>query len=381
MRERVPAPAPAQARVVRMARAALVLLGLALSTGIRPAAAQDWQAGASPEWQRILADARKEGRVAVVGPSELAVPVADAFRKDTGIDVDFLGGVAAVNGSRVAREVRAGNVTIDFFYTGTAELPLVKEGLFEDERARLLLAGVTDPKNWSGGKLKWVDNAQKFMLQTQATVTSIPFYDANSVGPEGLTSWRQMLEPRFKGKIVAYDPRAGGPGQQMVGYIGARLGIDFLKTLYVGQQVAYSQDSRQMADWVSRGVDAIGLGLLLPDYVRLRDAGITNLVPAALTDGPGTLSGGFSVFLLPKGAPHPNAQTVFFNWAASRPGQAVYSAVEHQLSRRVDVHEASALDFTVPKADVDYLDQYNEDWALNRRAKIVDAVLDAIGGR
>jgi ABC-type glycerol-3-phosphate transport system substrate-binding protein len=123
------------------------------------------------------------------------------------------------------------------------------------------------------------------------------------------------------------------------------------------------------------------LGLLLPDYVRLRDAGITNLMPADMKDGPGTLSGGFSVFILPKGAPHPNAQIVFLNWAASRPGQQVYSGVEHQLSRRVDVHEASALDFTVPKPGADYLDQYNEDWALNHRAKIIDAVLDAIGGR
>ena len=354
---------------------------VALAIIPRAAPAQDWQAGAGAEWQRVLADAKKEGHVAVVGPSELAVPIADAFQKDTGIEVDFLGGVASVNASRVAREVRAGNVTIDFMYTGTAELPLVKEGLFEDEKSRLMLPGVSDPKNWSGGEIKWVDNDKKFMLQTQATVTSIPFYDSNAVGPGGLTSWRQLLEPKFKKKIVAYDPRAGGPGQQMVGYIGARFGIEFLKSVYVGQEVVYSQDSRQMAEWVSRGVDAVGLGLLLPDYVRLRDAGIANLMPADLKDGPGTLSGGFSVFILPKGAPHPNAQIVFLNWAASRPGQQVYSGVEHQLSRRTDVHEASALDFTVPKPGVDYLDQYNEDWALNQRAKIIDAVLDAIGGR
>src|SRR5580700_1417354 len=81
------------------------------------AQAADWQAGAPPEWAKILADAQKEGHVAVVGPSELAVPIADGFKKDTGIQVDFLGGVASVNASRVAREVRAGNVIVDFMYT------------------------------------------------------------------------------------------------------------------------------------------------------------------------------------------------------------------------------------------------------------------------
>lgn len=362
-------------------RAVLVAgLGGLTATLAAPAWAQDWQADAPPQWHKILEAAKQEGHVAVVGPSELAVPMSEAFKKDTGIQVDYLGGVASVNASRVAREVRAGNVTVDFMFSGTAELPLVKEGYFEDEKARLLLPGTADPKHWADGKLSWVDNTQKYMLRTQATVQSIPFYDSNAVKPP-LTSWHQMLEPKFKGKIVAYDPRAGGPGQQTVGYIGAQFGIDFLKQLYVGQSVVYSQDSRQMAEWISRGTYWVGLGVLLPDYVKLHNAGIANIVPAAMTDGHGTLSGGFSVFLLPKGAPHPNAQIVFLNWAASRNGQQVYSHVEHQLSRRVDVHDPSALPFTEPKPGVTYLDQYNEDWALNHRKQIIEAVLKALGGR
>ncbi len=352
----------------------------AMASGSAARAEDNWQAGAPPQWQKILADAKKEGHVAVVGPSELAVPIAEAFLKDTGIQVDYLGGVASVNASRVAREVRAGNVTVDFMYTGTAELPLVKEGFFEDEKAKLLLPGTADAKNWKEDKLAWVDNTQKYMLRTMATVQSIPFFNSDLVKPP-LTSWKQLLEPKFKGKIVAYDPRAGGPGQQMAGYIGAQFGIDFLKKLYVGQQVVFSQDSRQMAEWITRGNYLVGLGVLLPDYVALHNAGITNIVPAQMSDGPGTLSGGFSVFLLPKGAPHPNAQIVFLNWAASQRGQAVYSHVEHQISRRVDVHEPGLLPFTEPKPGVKYLDQYNEDWALNQRKKIIEQVLDALGGR
>lgn len=357
------------------------LTALALVAGAAPALAQDWQAGAGPDWQKVLAAAKQEGKVAVAGPAELAQPMADAFQKDTGIQLDYLGGVAAVNASRVAREVRAGNVTIDLMFTGTAELPLVKQELFKDEKEQLLLPSVADPKNWADNKLKWVDNDQKFMLQTQASVTSTPFYDTNAAGPGGLTSWKALLDPKYKDKIVAYDPRAGGPGQQMIGYIGATLGIDFLKSLYVGQNVTYSQDSRQMAEGVSRGAYAVALGVLTPDWVKLHENGITNIVVASMSDGPGTLSGGFSVIIMPKASPHPNAATVFLNWAASQAGQQVYSHVEKQPSRRVDVHDPSIVDFTVPKPGVTYLDQYNEDWALNQRAKIIDEVMDALGGR
>lgn len=353
---------------------AAVLIGFSAS-------AQDWQAGAGPDWQRVLADAKKEGRVTVAGPAELAVPITEGFHRDTGIDVDFLGAVASMSESRVAREAHAKNVTIDFIFTGSGLLPLVKEGLVEDEQSRLLLPGVADEKNWTDGHLKWVDNDQRYLLQTQAFISSTPFYDANATPPDGLQSWKDLLDPKYKGKIVVYDPRSGGPGQQMVGYIGAQFGIDFLKSLYVGQAVIYSQDSRQMAEWVGRGVYAIALGVVLADYARLHDAGITNLRIAELKDGPGTISGGFSVALLPKGAPHPNAQTVFLNWFAGQPGQQIYSHVEKQTSRRLDVHDPSVLDVTVPKPGVKYLDQYNEDWALNQRAKIIKAVLDALGGR
>jgi hypothetical protein len=94
--------------------------------------AADWQAGAPPEWQKVLAAAKKEGRIALAGPPQIATAISEAFKRDTGMEVENLGGEARNTASRVAREVRAGTVTIDAFFTGTVELPLVKEGFFED---------------------------------------------------------------------------------------------------------------------------------------------------------------------------------------------------------------------------------------------------------
>jgi ABC-type Fe3+ transport system substrate-binding protein len=345
-----------------------------------PVAADDWQAGAGPEWQQLLAAAKQEGRVVVAGPPQLAEPFAEGFLRDTGIQLEFFGGEARTTASRVVRELRAGNVTIDVFLTGNAELPQVKDGLFEDVRSRLILPGVTDLRNWKDGTLKWVDNDQRFMLQTHEYLGAIPFYDTNAVKPEELTSWRDLLKPKFKGKIVVYDPRAGGPGAFMAGFIAGTLGIDFVKSLYVGQQVVYSLDGRQMADWVARGVHMVALGNPTSDYQTFHNAGIDNLAAARLKDGPGALSGGFSVVELPKKPPHPSAATVFLNWFASQPGSAAFSRALTVPSRRLDVAADDVPDFIVPEPGLVYQDQYTEDW-FNKRAQILKEVVAAIGGR
>jgi ABC-type Fe3+ transport system substrate-binding protein len=366
-------------RIIRTAAA--MAIG-AVASSANPALAADWQAGAGADWQTILAAAKKEGGIAVAGPPEIAGPMTDGFKRDTGIDVEFLGGETRERSSRIGREVRAGRVTIDFLFTGSVELPLVKAGFFEDLKSRLMLPGVTDPKNWAGGELKWVDNTKRYMLQTQAFVSSVPIYDGNSIKPGELTTWNDLLDPKYKGKIVAYDPRSGGPGAQIAGYIGATKGIDFLKSLYVGQQVVYSLSSRQMTEWIARGVYMVGMGIPSADYLTLTNAGIKNLVPANFKDGPGAVSGGFSVVLMPKGPPHPNAATVFLNWVASAPGQIAYSQGLKTISRRTDVSlNPSVAAYTVPKPGITYQDQYAEDYLVNVRAKILEQVMQAIGGK
>jgi ABC-type Fe3+ transport system substrate-binding protein len=357
--------------------AVLAVLGSASAN-----AADDWQAGAGSDWQSVLAAAKKEGKVAVAGPPELAGPLTEGFKSDTGIEVEYLAGEARDRSSRVGREVRNGNVTLDFIFTGAVELPLVKEGFFEDEKAKLMLPGVTDPKKWKNGGPKWVDNTKKYMLQGQGLISSIPLYDGNAIKPGEFTSWKDLLDPKFKGKIVAYDPRSGGPGVATAGYIGATMGMDYLKQLYIGQEVVYSTNSRQMVEWIARGVYKVALGVTPADYQTMVKAGLKNIIPADLKDGHGSLSGGFSVVLVPKGAPHPNAATVFLNWYASVPGQTAFGKALKNSSLRTDVPDDPTMpEYTIPKAGVDYQDQYSEDFVLNVRAKVVDEVNQAFGGK
>ena len=45
-------------------------------------------------------------------------------------------------------------------------------------------------------------------------------------------------------------------------HLFARFGLSYLEKLYVGQQVQYTRDTRQLGEWLARGNYAIALSLL-----------------------------------------------------------------------------------------------------------------------
>jgi len=55
------------------------------------------------------------------------------------------------------------------------------------------------------------------------------------------------------------------------------------------------------------------------------------------------VSGGNGILGIIKGAPHPNAARVFFNWLLSRDGQDLHARTAQQPTRRLDV-ETKGLD-------------------------------------
>ena len=158
--------------------------------------------------------------------------------------------------------------------------------------------------------------------------------------------------------------------------------MDIFRRLYGEQQIVLSATSRQMVEWVLRGTTLVALGTLPPDIEHFREAGVKTLTVGNLTDGPGALLGGSSVLAEPKEAPDPNAAAVFLNWYASQPGQQVYAGVWKIPSRRTDVAVAGIPDYVVPKPGVAYIDQYTEQWYLERYlGKYQSALVEALGGR
>jgi ABC-type Fe3+ transport system substrate-binding protein len=341
----------------------------------------DWQDGGGEQWRQILAAARTEGKVVVVGRPDLAKPFAEGFKKDTGLDLEFLGGQGRDLASRVLREVRSGNVTLDIILSGASDISFVKDGYMAPLKPQFILPDVTDGKNWADGKLKWMDKQQTYMFIGGEYIFGWPVFNSDLVKTGEITSWKDLLKPQYKGKIAAWDPRSPGPGLAAASYVADMFGIDFVQKLYIGQGVTYARDGRQLIDWLARGTYSIVLGALPLEIERFQSSGVKNIVVGDLSDGPGALLGGSAVMWQPKGAPHPKAAMVFANWFASRQGQQIYSDVWETPSRRTDIHNPSIPDYVVPKPGVRYLDQYEEDWYVDTRPKVQDAITKALDGQ
>jgi ABC-type Fe3+ transport system substrate-binding protein len=367
-------------RILRQGIAPLMSVALLLFSGAA-ALAQDWQAGAGDNWKKVLEAARKEGKVVVAGDTgALATVMPAAFKRDTGIEMEFLTGRTGELTTRVEREVRAGAATIDVSIGGGTEIKLAHEGYLVPIRSQLILPGVTDPKNWVDGKMRWFDKGEQYMFQGSNWVHGWAIVNPKMVDLKTLTSWKDLLKPEFKGKIAAFDPRSGGPGQAAAAYLADAFGIEFVKQLYAGQNVTYTRENRQLGEWVARGTYAIGLGSIQAIVELFKSQGLEIAVPT-MKDGPGSILGGFSVSKQTKGVPHPNAAQVFHNWYASKNGQEVYTKAMLETSTRADVKVAEVPDYVVPKPGVKYLNQYEEDWYLNVRPKVAAAIIEALGGR
>ena len=253
--------------------------------------AADWQAGAGADWQKLLAAGQKEGSLAVAGRGEMAQPMTEAFKRDTGITLDFLGGEGRDQFTRLAREMRAGQVTIDIIFDGQSLIPFVNDGYIKAIKPQLLLPGVNDLKNWRNGKIKWVDKEQEYMFEGSEYVFGWILIDTDVIKPGELTSWKDLMKPEYKGKIASFDPRVGGPGQANASYVADLFGIDFVKHLYADQKVVLSNSSRQLVDWVAHGNYPIALATLAAEIESFRAAGITNLEAIYMKDGPGADAG------------------------------------------------------------------------------------------
>ena len=363
---------------MRAASIAALLVGVLLFAP--QSRADDWQAGAGPDWQKLLAAGRQEGTLAIAGRGEMAQPMTEAFKRDTGITMTFLGGEGREQFTRLAREMRAGQVTIDIIFDGQSLVPFVNDGYIKAIKPQFLLPSVTDLKNWQNGKMKWVDKEQEYMFEGSEYVFGWILIDTDVIKPGELTSWKDLLKPQYKGKIASFDPRVGGPGQANASYIADRFGIDFVKHLYTDQQVVLSNSSRQLVDWVAHGNYPIALATLAAEIESFRAAGVANLGTIYMKDGPGAVLGGSSVVSEPKLAPHPNATGVFLNWYASQPGQTLFSSVWKTPSRRTDVQVDGIPNYVVPQPGVEYSDQYVESWYLEKYVgQYQKALVDAIG--
>lgn len=344
-------------------------------------AAADWQKDAPPEWEEILKKAREEGEVTLAGSPALEGPLSKAFEADTGIKVNYVGGPGSQNSARFDTEARAGSPSIDIIIgKGTQLRSLYKENLLEPIKPQMILPSTEDGPAWRDGKKLWFDPEDKYIFMGSAYVFGFVTVNADIVDPAEIKTWDDLLDPKYRGKIAAYDPTVSpSPGQGVAVAMMKVHGEEMVKKIFVDTKPTFYRDPQQLAQAVARGTQPIGLALTQSSIEQFRKEGI-NLQVINPEPWPGYVTTGFGAINQAKNSPHPAAAQVFINWFASPAGQQVYQDTMLEASTRTDLDVSNLPEYVVPKEGVDYFTDMDHDFYLNEQLEVTEKIVALIGG-
>lgn len=331
-----------------------------------PVMAQDTAA-----WDNLVAAAKREGLVVVIGPPNSAVRQAlpAAFAARYGITVEYLGGSTSEQATRLRAERSAGRYTVDVTLAGIQSMAaFYREKVLMPLRPELIMPEVVDGKNWKKGALWFSDPDQQYVLRLSNYVSSLFHINTSKVASGELRSARDLLDPKWRGKIAVQDPTVPGNGNNMAAQFFVSLGEPFLKRLYIDQKPMISRDTRQLTDWLLRGTYPVVFGADGPQLEKMRDEGLPVSELNEMPDMRPSVIAGFGLVAVFDPVPHPSAAKLFANWMASREGLEAWSRATLTASTRNDIDEASFLaPEIIPRPGTAYFDGY--DWTFNMTTK------------
>ena len=293
------------------------------------------------EWDELVKAAKKEGKVSVKGPPGAKVrrALTSGFQKAyPGIRVEYGGGRGGELAAKIIRERRAGIYTTDVWLGGFGtQLSLLRpQGVQDPIRPALILPEVTNPKNWKGNRLEFADNDGKYAFVFVNQGGTILAYNSNLVKSKDVPkSMKELLDPKWKGKIIASDPTASGPGRATFTWLYKGMGPEYIRALGK-QKIVFTRDRRSQADQIARGSYSLGIAVSNVDAKPFIDAGAPLKMVWHVKEG-SYASASYGGLALVNRAPHPNAAKVYINWVLGREGQTLLAKAAGWVSRRRDV--------------------------------------------
>ena len=338
-------------------------------------------AQSSPSWEQIVAAAKKEGMVSVIGPqgSETRDALTLAFQKkypDIRVELQSMAGNQI--GPKLLNELAAGRNSTDVLITGTTTAleTLLPAKALVAVKPWLSGPNTQDPRKWRGGKLTFSDEAQSYNLVFSAYVKAPFIYNSNLVSGTDFKSWKDLLEPKWQGKIALKDPlgAGGGLGNSTLWYSHEGLGKDFMRKMFALKDLVMPRDDRQMLDFAARGKYPIAIGpsdVLTNEFIA-RGLPLKHLKPETLKEGTYITAGNGSLAIA-RSAPHPNALRVYVDFFLSPEGQLEWSKAARFASLRRDVPRDHVQDILVLKEGMPYPDISTEKY-VRLREEIVEFI-------
>jgi len=339
-----------------------VLLAVLFASGVRAQPA-DWQ----KIWDATLTAAKREGKVVIVGTPKPTMrnEIAPRFTARYGIPVEFVAGKSEEMAERVRIERASGIYSVDVQMAGpdTSFNVLYPGKLIDPLKPFLLLPEVTDGSKWKRGKPWFMDPEEQYILRLFSTVDSLIYINAAYVRPEEMRAARDMLNPKWRGKIATEDPRLdAGAGGAKAALFYSQLGGEFVQKLYIDQNAVISRDRRQMIDWLARGTYPICLSCPADDAAPLVADGFKLMEVYRLSDMQNYINSTPFLLTVANKAPHPNAARVFVNWMAGKEALEIYSRSYQAATLRTDVDESFLDPRAVPVPGMEYPDDADPKW-------------------
>jgi iron(III) transport system substrate-binding protein len=293
------------------------------------AQADAWKA----DWEKTLQAAKKEGQIVLYGSADFESLFAEFHKKYPEIKVTGVFGRGADVAKRLMSERRAEKYLADLYVNGmtTGYNVFYKGKALDPIPPQLVFPEVVDASKWWQGKHHYVDPDNQYLFNINGEARIVLAYNTKLVNPAEIKSYQDVLNPKWKGKIVGYDPNLGGAGDAMrFFYYHKGLGREFIKRVLTETDIVISNDTRQMGDWLAGGKFALSIFAPISrmdlDLMQTQGLPVAWFAPDHLKEGAYITAGSGGVALVNK-APHPNAAKVALNWLLSREGQIAYQRI------------------------------------------------------
>jgi iron(III) transport system substrate-binding protein len=333
-------------------------------------------------WANTLKKAQEEGKLHIYGTAKYDLLFAEFQKQYPQIKVVVTTSRGSDVLNRLMTERRAEKYLADLHLgSATASHLLYKAKILDPLKPVLTVSEVTDESKWWGGKHRYLDEERQYIFSFDGESQMLFAYNTNLVNPNEIKSFWDMLNPKWKGKIVALDPTSQvGIGVSLrFLYYNPDLGPTFLRRLLGEMELAASRDTRQIGDWLAVGNYALSLftdptrtGL---DVAKKQGLPVDWFGPKSLREGVPLTSSTGNVALMNR-APNPNAARVAINWLLSRNGQSAYQKTfQEPDSLRIDISKQEVPPDSRRATDVKYIEIDRADrMDMEPIFKIVDEV-------
>ena len=250
-------------------------------------------AAQTDDWAKVVEAAKKEGKLRDLHRLDrLAVPQEgdQGVRAKYGIKVDLLEARASEVRERVRVEQSAGRFLGDLHHNGsTTTWLMTRDGNFQPRGAIPNVKNIEPPYE--------ADD-----IQIPAEVISYcVLVNKNMVKPaDEPKSWKDLLDPKWAGKILSDDYRALGGGAVFFVVMQNAFGREFHEKL-AAQKPSFSRDIQNSERRIARGEFPLYIPFSLQNLNNLKGLPVKAIVPAE-----GRPYVRFDLTML-KNAPHPNA--------------------------------------------------------------------------